>query len=1504
MSDDPDPSAVGEEYLVEVKVGGEYEYPKGSVTVSEGSGSCNTGELVDGAGSCVLISTTPGTKTLTATYSGDGTYDPSSDTEWHTVNRSDSTTTIVSDSPDPSTIFQAYTVAVTVSGSFGTPTGSVSVSDGSTGCTISSLSGGMGSCQIISTSVGSKTLTANYSGDLAYNTSSDTESHTVDKAISTTTITSDTPDPSFVNQMYTVGVTVSGSVGTPSGPVILSDGSASSACIQIVGGDYVCQLTTTSEGAKTLTATYSGSSTYYGSSDTESHTVNKANSTTSITSDNPDPSYVNQAYTVTVNVSGSFGAPTGSVSVTDGSTGCTIASLSSGSGSCQLTSTSVGGKTLTATYSGDSAYNGSTDTEGHSVNKATSNTTITSDNPDPSYVNQAYTVAVTVSGSYGTPTGSVNVSDGSTSCSITSLSGGSGSCQLTSTSNGSKTLTATYGGDDVYNPSSDTEPHTVNKAISTTTITSDNPDPSVVNQPYTVNVTVSGSYGTPTGSVSVNDGSVSCNITSLTAGSGSCQLTSTSSGSKTLTATYAGDSTYNGSSDVEGHTVNKGTSTTTITSDNPDPSFVNQAYTVNVTVSGSYGTPSGTFTVSDGAASCSSSLAGGAGSCLLTSTSSGAKTLTANYYGDSVFNPSSDTESHTVNKASSTTVITSDSPDPSYVNQAYTVAVTVSGGFGTPTGSVTVSDGSATCNIPTLSGSGTGSCQLTSTTSGSKVLSAAYAGDTTYNASSGNASHLVNKSSTATAIQYDNPDPSTIYQAYTVGVIVIGAYGPPTGSVTVSDGSATCNIPTLSGGGTGSCQLTSTSSGSKTLTATYSGDTAYNGSSGTTSHTVNKLASITEITSDAPDPSETGEPYEVEVTIYGTYETPTGTVTVTNDEGDICLIDLDVMEMSCWLTSTLPGMHTVTADYSGDSFFAPSSDSKPHEVSKVASTTTISSDDPDPSEVNQAYTVEVSVDGTLGDPSGTVTVSDGSASCLIDNLSEHFGSCQLTSTTPGSKTLTATFSGDDVYESSSDTEPHMVSKVESTITITSDDPDPSAVGEAYLVEFMVTGLYGTPTGSVEVSDGTDSCGIDLTTSVGSCYLTTMSPGSKTLTASYTGDEVYEASSDTETHTVSKLDSTTEITSDEPDPSYAGEAYEVAVTIYGSYETPTGTIAVTNDDGDSCQIDLDAMESSCWLTSTTVGEQMVTATYSGDAFFEPSFDTESHTVYKLDSITEITSDDPDPSEVGEAYEVAVTIYGTYETPTGTVDVTDGTDSCEIDLASASSCLLTSTTPGEKTLTATYSGDVSFAPSSDTESHTVEGEDIPIPPDGLSATDGKFTDKVRLTWNASSGATYYEVYRNTRKNTTGATLIGSPAATAYNDAGAIAGKVQWYFVKACNDSGCSDYSTAEPGYRALKAYSPLTINPWGTIDDQTPKYKWTKVTDATRYRYQLYLGTKLIYMNYASSSACGIIYCGRTPTTTLEYKKYKWRVSAYVGGVWKPWSAYKYFTIAKGVNAESQ
>ncbi|HVZ75932.1 MAG TPA: polysaccharide deacetylase family protein [Candidatus Paceibacterota bacterium] len=204
-----------------------------------------------------------------------------------------------------------------------------------------------------------------------------------------------------------------------------------------------------------------------------------------------------------------------------------------------------------------------------------------------------------------------------------------------------------------------------------------------------------------------------------------------------VSASFAGDSTYSSDSDTSKLTVSKANPTLSVTN---SP----QAYTGSPIAAAVSGSVAGT--VSNVKYNNSSTVPTNAGTYPITA--SFAPTDTTNYNSLSSASAGSFVITGAPTKANTLTVITSDTPDPSNTNAAYTVNVSVGrlSGTNSPSGTVTVSDGSATC-AATLSGSSattTGSCQLTSTTSGSKTLTATYSGDTNFNTSSGTASHTVN----------------------------------------------------------------------------------------------------------------------------------------------------------------------------------------------------------------------------------------------------------------------------------------------------------------------------------------------------------------------------------------------------------------------------------------------------------------------------------------------------------------------------------------------------------------------------------------------------------------------------------------------------------------------------------------------------------------------------------------------------------------------------------------
>jgi hypothetical protein len=761
--------------------------PSGTVAFTSNGGAisgCSSVALSGGTATCTTTTLAVGTDSIAAAYSGDSNFNSSSGSLTETVNKGSSTTSLTS-SANPSTTGQSVTFTATVAAvapATGTPTGSVSfTSNGSaiTGCTTVALSGSTATCTTTTLAVGSDSITAAYSGDSNFNSSSGSLTETVNNKLSSTTTVSSSANPSVLNQSVTFSATVTGTGGTPTGAVSFTDnGAAIGGCTSVAlngTGVATCTDAALTGGSHTILASYGGDANYNASSGSLAQTVNKDNSTTSLTS-SANPSTTGQSVTFTATVAAvapATGTPTGTVSFTSNGgaiSGCSSVALSGGTATCTTTTLAVGTDSIAAAYSGDSNFNSSSGSLTETVNKGSSTTSLTS-SANPSTTGQSVTFTATVAAvapATGTPTGSVSfTSNGSaiTGCTTVALSGSTATCTTTTLAVGSDSITAAYSGDSNFNSSSGSLTETVNNKLSSTTTVSSSANPSVLNQSVTFSATVTGTGGTPTGAVSFTDNGAAiggCTSVALNGtGVATCTDAALTGGSHTILASYGGDANYNASSGSLAQTVNKDNSTTSLTS-SANPSTTGQSVTFTATVAAvapATGTPTGTvsFTSNGGAISgCSSvALSGGTATCTTTTLAVGTDSIAAAYSGDSNFNSSSGSLTETVNKGSSTTSLTS-SANPSTTGQSVTFTATVAAvapATGTPTGSVSfTSNGSAItgCTTVALSGS-TATCTTTTLAVGSDSIAAAYSGDSNFNSSSsGSLTQTVNNSSGTT----------------------------------------------------------------------------------------------------------------------------------------------------------------------------------------------------------------------------------------------------------------------------------------------------------------------------------------------------------------------------------------------------------------------------------------------------------------------------------------------------------------------------------------------------------------------------------------------------------------------------------------------------------------------------------------------------------------------------------------------------------------------------------
>ena len=182
-----------------------------------------------------------------------------------------------------------------------------------------------------------------------------------------------------------------------------------------------------------------------------------------------------------------------------------------------------------------------------------------------------------------------------------------------------------------------------------------------------------------------------------------------------------------------------------------------------------------------------------------------------------------------------------------------------------------------------------------------------------------------------------------------------------------------------------------------------------------------------------------------------------------------------------------------------------------------------------------------------------------------------------------------------------------------------------------------------------------------------------------------------------------------IVSDSPDPSVSGEAVLVSFNLSSS-GVPTGTVTVSANTGESCTASLPA--SSCSITFLSAGSRLLSASYPGDSNFAASTAINSlHQVNPANSVLSTLSSTPNPSQAGQAVTVAWTLSAVAPgagTLTGSVTVTasGGAESC-IAVLPQSTCQLTLSSTGNRTLTFNYSGDGNFNSATASLTHTVNG-----------------------------------------------------------------------------------------------------------------------------------------------------------------------------------------------------
>ena len=359
---------------------------------------------------------------------------------------------------------------------------------------------------------------------------------------------------------FTAVVRAASSNAIPTGSVSFKDGAAILGSAAVVAGQATFATSTLAGGSHTITAAYGGDSNFIASSASLVQMVNQQSTTTTLAA-SVNPSIFGQAVVLTATVSP--GTATGTVTFKDGAVVLGTSGVVSGKATLSIAMLAPGVHPITATYNGSAGFLSSTSgVLSETVNKASSQTTVVS-SPNPSVFKQSVTFTATVlavAPGSGTPAGTVTFMRGTTIMGTSSLVGGKATFSTAALKTGPHSITAVYSGSVDFNVSTSAVlTQQVHRAPTSTTVVSSR-NPSAFGRSVTFTATVvavAPGSGTPTGTVTFNDGGVVLGTETLANGAATFSTAALTPGAHSITASYNITPDFRGStSAVLAQTVN------------------------------------------------------------------------------------------------------------------------------------------------------------------------------------------------------------------------------------------------------------------------------------------------------------------------------------------------------------------------------------------------------------------------------------------------------------------------------------------------------------------------------------------------------------------------------------------------------------------------------------------------------------------------------------------------------------------------------------------------------------------------------------------------------------------------------------------------------------------------------------------------------------------------------------------------------------------------------------
>ena len=440
-----------------------------------------------------------------------------------------------------------------------------------------------------------------------------------------------------------------------------------------------------------------------------------------------------------------------------------------------------------------------------------------------------------VSGSSALAGKTLTFTMGGATCSGTTNASGDASCQMAVTAlPGPHAVTVAFAGDATYQSASDDATLTVATVPTSTSYTGATTGGTGQSVTLTAHLQrTAGSTPISGEAVTLTMGAESCTAATNGNGDASCPVTvSEGPGSYPISASFLGDGGYITSSATGNFTV-AAQPTATDTSD--VTANVGAAMTFSATLTSNGSPVAGkTISIHAGTQSCSGVTGStGTASCSITLAQAlGTYSITATFAGDTGFLTSSDSATLTIAAIPTTTTYTGDLQANAGAAATLKAHLVVSGGSPLSGKPVTIAVGSQSCT-PTTDASGNATCSITlNQPGGSYPVTATFAGDASYAASTGTATFtVVVANSKPTTVQLASVAPVLKGSSTTLsGTLRTGSTPVAGKTLTLTLGTQSCHA-TTNATGTATCSVTALdAAGQVQVKGAFAGDATYQAS--------------------------------------------------------------------------------------------------------------------------------------------------------------------------------------------------------------------------------------------------------------------------------------------------------------------------------------------------------------------------------------------------------------------------------------------------------------------------------------------------------------------------------------------------------------------------------------------------------------------------------------------------------------------------------------------------